>query len=319
MIGFSNFVKILLLITVSGILSACQEGHSFSNRYQNAIPVQKQTKKIAKPIPKLRDKPWRKSQKPPHKTAVAPKSNSSNRGTMIIVRKGDTIYALSRRHDVTVRAIIQKNNLRPPYLLYPGQKLKSPATGIYAVKKGDTVYSLSRKYSVDMPAFTRLNNLKRPYALSIGQKLRVPNGSRVQKKGQNKTYIPLPQSGKGFMWPVKGVMISSFGAKAKGYHNDGINISAKLGSYVRAAESGVVVHAGSKIKGFGKLILIRHSGGWITAYAHNSALLIKKGQHIKRGQAISRVGQTGGVNRPQLHFEMRKGSRAINPVPYLTG
>lgn len=119
------------------------------------------------------------------------------------------------------------------------------------------------------------------------------------------------------MWPVRGPILSSFGPKEIGYHNDGINIAAKSGSYVRAAESGVVVHAGRKIKGFGRLILIRHSNGWITAYAHNSSILVKKGQAVKRGQAIARVGQSGGVDRPQLHFEMRKGSRAVNPVRYL--
>jgi murein DD-endopeptidase MepM/ murein hydrolase activator NlpD len=119
------------------------------------------------------------------------------------------------------------------------------------------------------------------------------------------------------MWPVRGPILSSYGPKEVGYHNDGINIAAKSGSYVRAAESGVVVHAGQKIKGFGRLILIKHSNGWITAYAHNSSVLVSKGQTIKRGQAIARVGQSGGVNRPQLHFEMRKGARAVNPIRYL--
>ncbi|MBL4801151.1 MAG: M23 family metallopeptidase [Emcibacter sp.] len=235
---------------------------------------------------------------------------------MITVRKGDTIYALSRRYDVTVREIIRANHLKVPYLLYPGQRLKSPGTAIHKVKKGDTVYSLSRKYRVDMTSLVRLNHLKRPYMLSLGQKLKVPRTIVSARK----KYIPPPppQSGKGFMWPVKGRLLSSFGPKAKGYHNDGINIAAKSGSYVRAAESGVVVHAGSKIKGFGKLILIRHSNGWVTAYAHNSSILIKTGQAIKRGQAIARVGTSGGVDRPQLHFEMRKGARAVNPVKYLS-
>lgn len=296
-------IKLLIIFGVSGILSACNEGHSYSSRYKNGIPVAKNApRKIITP----KDKP-----KPPVKKTVAQAISS---GKTITVRKGDTIYALSRRHDVTVRAIIRANRLKAPYLLYPGQRLKSPATGRHTVKKGDTIYSLSRRYRVDMTSLARLNHLKRPYILSIGQRLNVPGGVVSARK----IPPPPPQSGKGFMWPVKGPLLSSFGAKAKGYHNDGINIAAKSGSYVRAADSGVVVHAGSKIKGFGQLILLRHRNGWITAYAHNSSLLVGKGQAVKRGQAIARVGTSGGVNRPQLHFEMRKGARAVNPVKYLS-
>jgi len=298
------------MLGISGILSACETGHSFSTRYKNGVPVQKYTKNPSSSLPAPKDKPRRPAKKAVKKYKPASKPH----GKIIIVRKGDTIYALSRRHNVTVRAIIRDNRLKPPYLLYPGQKLKSPATGRHSVKKGDTIYSLSRKYRVDMTSFARLNHLKRPYVLSIGQKLTVPGGVESSER----PYLPPPQSGKGFMWPVKGPLLSSFGPKAKGYHNDGINIAAKSGSYVRAAESGIVVHGGSKIRGFGKLILIRHSNGWITAYAHNSSILVKKGQSVKRGRTIARVGSSGSVTRPQLHFEMRKGSRAVNPVKYLS-
>lgn len=307
-------LKIILILGISGILTACGTGHSFSTQYRNGVPVSKQAKNSPYPIPVPKNKP-----KPPVKKQVrkqiSPKKYQTT-GKTFTVRKGDTIYALSRRHGVTVRAIIGINKLKPPYLLYPGQKLRSPVMGTHVVKKGDTVYSLSRKYRVDMTTFTRLNNMKRPYILSIGQKLKVP-GVTISAKRAVSLPPPPPQSGKGFMWPVRGPILSSFGPKEIGYHNDGINIAAKSGSYVLASESGVVVHAGTKIKGFGRLILIRHSKGWITAYAHNSSILVKKGQAVKRGQAIARVGQSGGVNRPQLHFEMRKGSRAVNPVRYL--
>ena len=292
-------IKLIIVLGITGFLSACQVGHSYNSGYKNSLP--KQTPKRVL-LPK--DKPVSK----------VPLRQST--GT-IKVRKGDTIYALSRRHDVTVREIIRANPLKPPYLLYPGQKLKSSGTGLHVVRKGDTIYSLSRKYRVDMTSFARLNRLKRPFILSIGQKLKVPGGI-VPRTRRAALPPPPPRSGKGFMWPVKGPLLSSYGPKAKGYHNDGINIAAKTGSYVRAAESGVVVHAGRKIKGFGQLILLRHSNGWITAYAHNSVILIKKGQSVKRGQAIARVGSSGGVKRPQLHFEMRKGARAVNPVKYLS-
>lgn len=292
-------IKLIIILGITGFLSACQVGHSYSSSYKNSLPKQNPKRAM---LPK--DKPVSKAQ---------PKLS----GGTIKVRKGDTIYALSRRHDVTVREIIRANHLKPPYLLYPGQRLKSPGTGHHVVRKGETIYSLSRKYRVDMTSFARLNRLKSPFILSIGQKLKVPGGI-VPRTRRAALPPPPPRSGKGFMWPVKGPLLSSYGPKAKGYHNDGINIAAKTGSYVRAAESGVVVHAGRKIKGFGQLILLRHSNGWITAYAHNSVILIKKGQSVKRGQAIARVGSSGGVSRPQLHFEMRKGARAVNPVKYLS-
>lgn len=311
MIERRQLVKIIIMVGISGMLSACQNGHSFSTRYHNGVPVPEKAKSPSNPIPIPKDKPKARTQKTPK---ILKAKGSAKTFT---VRKGDTIYALSRRHDVTVRGIIQANGLNPPYLLQPGQKLKSPVTGFHIVKKGDTVYSLSRKYRVDMTILTRLNGLNKPYVLAVGQKLTVPGFRKKSSNRQISLPPPPPQSGKGFLWPVKGQLLSSFGPKNVGYHNDGINIAAKSGSYVRAAESGVVVHAGSKIKGFGKLILIRHSNGWITAYAHNASLLIKKGQSVKRGQAIARVGQSGGVDRPQLHFEMRKGARAVNPVRYL--
>tara|TARA_R110002073_G_scaffold114291_20_gene251551 strand:- start:2341 stop:3261 length:921 start_codon:yes stop_codon:yes gene_type:complete len=303
---------------ISSLLSACQEGHSFSSRYHYGAPVGSTAANSPYPVPVPRDKPRRKVVRaaPPKKSPVSVQSGT------ITVRKGDTIYALARRHNVTVRAIIKGNALKPPYLLYPGQKLKSPAKGRHKVIKGDTIYSLSRRYQVDMTQLARLNQLQRPYTLAIGQTLKVPGNGTQQgpKSSTQKKHAstpPPPRSGKGFLWPVKGRLLSSFGAKAKGYHNDGINIAANSGSYIQSAESGVVVHAGRKIKGYGNLILIRHSNGWVTAYAHCSNILVTVGQKVKRGQAIARVGRTGGVSRPQLHFEMRKGAQAVNPVKYL--
>jgi len=317
-------LKIIVVLSIFGLLSACREGHSFSTKYQHGIPAGQYAKNTPYPIPVPREKPDPPKIKPVVKRITTTKIRvypepSSGAGLTMSVKKGDTIYALSRRHDVTVREIIRANNLKPPYLLYPGQSLKSPATAIHIVKKGDTVYSLSRKYGEDMTTFTRLNSLKKPYVLTLGQTLKVPGNIRAGGSSRRQPDLPPPppQSGKGFMWPVKGPILSSFGPKVKGYHNDGINIAANGGSYVRAAQSGVVVHSGNKIKGFGQLILLRHSNGWITAYAHNSSILVAKGQTVKRGQAIARVGQSGGVRRPQLHFEMRKGTQAVNPVKYL--
>ena len=120
-----------------------------------------------------------------------------------------------------------------------------------------------------------------------------------------------------FTWPVSGQIISTFGPAAGGTHNDGINIAAPEGTTVVAAEGGTVAYAGNELRGFGNLLLIKHDGGWVTAYAHNQVLLVKKGDRVRRGQAIARIGSTGGVASPQLHFELRSGTKAVDPLDHL--
>jgi murein DD-endopeptidase MepM/ murein hydrolase activator NlpD len=118
---------------------------------------------------------------------------------------------------------------------------------------------------------------------------------------------------------VQGRIIASFGAREGGLHNDGINIAARDGAAVRAAENGVVAYTGNQLQGFGNLVLIKHSDGWMSAYAHSSEVLVKRGDVVRRGQVIARVGRTGSVSAPQLHFELRKGERAVDPRRYLVG
>ncbi len=120
-----------------------------------------------------------------------------------------------------------------------------------------------------------------------------------------------------FLWPVEGAILSGFGPGEGVTRNDGINIAAQSGAPVRAAESGVVVYAGNELRGYGNLLLIRHAGGWTSAYAHNAELMVKRGAAVERGQVIARVGATGGVSRPQSHFELRKGTEAVDPLKYL--
>jgi murein DD-endopeptidase MepM/ murein hydrolase activator NlpD len=120
-----------------------------------------------------------------------------------------------------------------------------------------------------------------------------------------------------FAWPLQGKVIAAFGAAGQGLHNDGINIAAPAGTEVRAADNGVVAYAGNELKGFGNLLLIKHADGWTTAYAHNEKLLVNRGDEVTQGQVIAVVGRTGNVDSPQLHFEVRKGTQAMNPLDYL--
>lgn len=269
---------------------------------------------------------------------AATPSGAFGTGPQVVgVRHGDTVYAISRRTGATVRAIIEHNRLRAPYRLKPGQRLRIPGPLIHTVRKGETVYSISRRYGIDMASLVRANYVRRPYNIAIDQKLVVPgrtagsaistprtySGSKsaaVSRSKTKKTPLSAPpkRAGKHFSWPVKGKVISRFGPKAGGLHNDGINIAVKKGTGVRAAENGVVAYAGNELRGFGNLILLRHAGGWVTAYAHNDTLLVKRGDRISRDQVIAKSGASGNVKTPQVHFEIRKGSSAVNPQQYLS-
>ena len=120
-----------------------------------------------------------------------------------------------------------------------------------------------------------------------------------------------------FRWPVHGRVITAFGPKPSGQQNDGINVSVPEGTPIKAAEDGVVAYAGNELKGYGNLVLVRHSNGYVTAYAHASEIMVKRDDPVKRGQIIAKAGQTGNVAAPQLHFEIRKGSTPVDPAPFL--
>ena len=118
-------------------------------------------------------------------------------------------------------------------------------------------------------------------------------------------------------WPAQGKIIAGFGGRTDGTHNDGINLSVPQGTEVHAAESGVIAYAGSELKGYGNLVLVRHDNGWVTAYAHNEELLVKRGDRVKRGQVIGKAGKTGTVDQPQVHFELRQNSKPVDPTPFM--
>lgn len=271
---------------------------------------------------------------------------SSETPSSVTVKKGDTLYSIARRYDVPLREVIEANGLRPPYSLRVGQNLRMPTAKYHIVEKGDTLYNISKRYNVDMHSLSKTNKLSVPYSLKIGQKLLLPGSivskptvtnyvantpkatSQWKKNSAKKTTsakrksvpqysTPIKKRTSKFAWPTQGKVISKFGVIAKGRNNDGINIKAPLGTAVKAADGGTIAYAGNELKGFGNLILIKHNDGWITAYAHNDRLLVRKGQKVQKGEKIATVGSTGGVSTPQLHFEIRAGKKAVNPSLYL--
>ncbi|MFD2207484.1 peptidoglycan DD-metalloendopeptidase family protein [Kiloniella antarctica] len=270
------------------------------------------------------------------------------------VMRGDSVYSISRDKRVSIRELIILNKLSAPYKLVAGQVIQLPVSKEHVVAGGDTIYGISRRYGVETTELVRINKIQPPYSLRVGQRLNLPalrkstvSSAAVTKKAVRSTIKkqtvsapstqdsavnrvpeaknftgpvpkPLPRSASNFLRPVNGKIISTFGPKPGGIHNDGMNIEAKKGTTVKAAENGVVVYAGSELKGFGQMLLVKHSDGWVTAYAHTDQLLVGRGQRVKRGQAIAKVGSTGNVSKPQLHFEIRKGSEAVNPAKLIT-
>lgn len=288
-------------------------------------------------------------------------------------RAGDTVFALSRRENVPVLAIMEANQLRPPYVIQKGQMLLVPKMRNYKVKKGDNLFEISRKHHMDMVQIARLNNLRKPYRLEVGQFLRIPHvrykaspnkaKSYTKNVSKQKTTQPVqvsrpnktdnisaskPSSANNtklahqqirskpkvrsaktdvtykatkagyFEWPARGKILSRFGAVGKGNeYNDGIAIALPAGSPIKSAASGTVVYNGNGLKGYGNLLIIRHSGGWLTAYAHLKSVKVGKGDRVNLGQIIAEVGKTGDVSRPQLYFAIRKKNKALDPMKHL--
>jgi len=263
-------------------------------------------------------------------------TNVATGGAVIKVKKGDTLYGLANRHKVFARDIIDANNLKAPYVLEIGQRLKVVPARYYKVKRGDALYKVANKFDVSMKRLITANNLKKPYGLEIGQQLKIPHLSDYKKTAASKSKIAKKTSSQKsskkakkksyklstpskFSWPTRGKIISSFGAKSGKIHNDGINIAAREGASVKAAASGEVVYTGNGLKGYGNLIILKHGGGYLTAYAHNKKFEVEKGDYVKKGQLIGYVGSTGNVSRSQLHFAIRKGKNPVNPLKYLRG
>ncbi|MGB6905813.1 MAG: peptidoglycan DD-metalloendopeptidase family protein [Methyloceanibacter sp.] len=257
----------------------------------------------------------------------------------ITVSQGDNLYTLSRRYGVSVDAIQSANNLTDARLKI-GQPLVIPGPGsaVAAETRARPAAAASVVASAKPPAAPEVRTVKTttvPAPGSSGQGTKPESASAVEassevigggtSRGQNaqiasvdRLPAPEPMSGNSFRWPVQGRIISAFGTKPDGGHNDGINVAVPAGTSVKAAENGVVAYAGNELKGYGNLVLVRHSNSWVSAYAHNGEILVKRGDQVRRGQVIAKAGNSGQVSQPQLHFELRKGSRPVDPTKFMS-
>jgi murein DD-endopeptidase MepM/ murein hydrolase activator NlpD len=195
-----------------------------------------------------------------------------------------------------------------------GRRSRTPTGSYYEVKRGDTLWKISKLHDVDVKKIVKANRLPDATKINVGQKLFIPSGEVVSDYSRSHEKI---SSSATFSWPVAGKVISYFGSKKGLVKNKGIDIEAREGSNVVAANSGVASFIDENMKGLGKTIIIDHRNGFSTVYAHNSEILVRVGQSVKRNQVIAKVGKTGRAAKPYLHFQIRKGHQPQNPFYYL--
>ena len=310
--GFQSYVWVFGFVAMSSLLAACQTPNLSLNRSTPAKLIVAPLREPFEPIPPSQ---------------------------MVEVRANDTLYAVATRYQVTPQSVIEANGLQPPYNLRKGQALKLVPRRTHIVRPGDSVYVISQRYAVSQYQLAQLNFLKPPFELKIGQKLQLPNsldfsvldvglpdgvsGTNIAQPAPTKTSVPAAPrkrfvapslaGSSGFSWPVQGEIIAEFGPSQRGVHNDGVNIAASEGASVGAAAKGRVAFVGTNIKSFGKLVLIKHDGGIITAYAHLGDISVTEGDIVTAGQSIGTIGRSGRVDSPQLHFEIRKSRQPVDP------
>jgi murein DD-endopeptidase MepM/ murein hydrolase activator NlpD len=243
------------------------------------------------------------------------------------VASGETLFSLGRKFNVSPYAIADLNGLSHKSTLSLGQSVKIPGgSGTPVAMKtrqpAETQIVLTDDDGTTGPqpagpAKQQAVAEQIPAVKTATQTQQVADAGQGGTAAEPDAAIPADASSTGMRWPVRGKIISAYGAKPNGLKNEGINIAVPEGTSIRAAESGVVAYSGNELKGYGNLVLIRHDGGWVTAYAHAKELFVKRGDTVKRGDVIAKAGQTGSVSSPQLHFEVRKGATAMDPLKFL--
>ena len=204
---------------------------------------------------------------------------------------------------------------------------KSSSGGdVYTVKRGDTLYKISRQTGTSVSDLARLNGISPPYTIEVGQRLKVNSASKTSSsKGASKTAKVVPSSAvplsswppvgqRCWRWPTTGKVVMTYSTAEGG--NKGIDITAPRGQAIYAAGAGKVVYAGSQLRGYGNLIMIKHSEDYITAYAHNDTILVNNGESVKIGQKIATMGSSD-ADGVRLHFQLRYKATAIDPLRYL--
>ena len=265
----------------------------------------------------------------PHATAIAaapataapvskPIAVTSAAPSVHVVNPGDTLISIARRNHVSVAQLAKANNLDSSAKLRLGARLTVPGAktaGVAPVAPAPVAAAQPAVAALPAPG-------TKVAAAGPQQSVRLAQAGPTAEDNAGESPVKASEATGAlptFRWPVRGKVITSYGAKTNGKSNDGINLAVPEGTPIKAAEDGVVAYSGNELKGYGNLVLVRHSNGYVTAYAHASELLVKRGDTIKCGQVIAKSGHSGEVASPQLHFEIRKGSNPVDPLQFLNG
>lgn len=261
----------------------------------------------------------------------------------ITVQRGQSLSEIAHSYHVPMRVIAEANGLSPPYHIQVGRALLIPGGGPLRLALAPaSVAALPPARQADVPQPTTSPALPAaiapdsrvtaepiappaalhgtepaPGALSPPALSAAPPREVPESPDSGRAATPAGAGTGAFLWPVRGHVLANYGSKPDGTHNDGINIAASRGTAVEAVDAGVVAYTGNELRGYGNLVLVKHANGWISAYAHCDAILVKRGEKVARGQVIARVGSTGNVSEPQLHFELRRGQHAVDPREYM--
>jgi murein DD-endopeptidase MepM/ murein hydrolase activator NlpD len=293
-------------------LASAEDGASASNRGMTSYPASGSA--AYPPAPQPNPRYSSPSPPPQTRTAAVNPTPSGRRGALVapsvmhVVRAGETLNSIARTYHKPVTVVAKANNLSVAARLKAGDRITIPeikeASREPAPARAEPATPSTGSLAMAEPQQTV--RIAEPAASATGQ-------DNVVKSAEPTGSLP------GFRWPVRGRVIGAFGPKPNGVQNDGINLAVPEGTPIKASEDGVVAYAGNELKGYGNLVLVRHSNGFVTAYAHASDILVKRGEAVKRGQVIAHAGQTGNVTSPQLHFEIRKGATPVDPAQYLSG
>lgn len=234
----------------------------------------------------------------------------------------ESLYDIATRYQVPLRALIDQNNLEPPYALAPGRELQLPPPRFHTVARGEDFEDIARQYNVDLRSLALLNRMQSPYRVRQGERIVLPAIARVRAPEapppvrQNASTQPPPATAARFAMPINGEIVTRFGAQPGGVRIDGIEISGREGAQIAAAADGDVVYAGSDLQAYGTLVLVRHANDYVTAYGYARRALVREGQRVRAGEPIAELGGRS-EGQPRLLFQVRRGSSAVDPAPLL--
>ncbi len=274
-----------------------------------------------------------------------------------VVRPGDTLSHIADRTGAGVTVIAAANGLTAPsYTVRAGQRLTIPPGRYHLVRAGQTGIAIARVCGVEWSRIVAANDLAEPYVLRTGQRILIPGGTQPTSAAERAAAFkldiddiitggepaiaanqrpaapvetprralpatvaisaPIAPPGR-FLWPVEGQVVARFGAGQSGERNDGINIAVPLGTPIRSTADGTVAYVGDAITSMGGLVVVTHGEGWTSVYGHASKLLVQRGQAVKKGQTLALSGATGYADRPEVHFELRRGRGPVDPLTQL--